>query len=101
MRLIFRKKSKLRIIFDAKKMRQSSMFWYLKPALNSLNKKQNKLVTVKEGSYNSFENGIEKLSLGQTLKAQHPICCSIHLYSIFSTNGKKRPEYHTNLISGS
>lgn len=61
MRLIFRKKSKLRIIFDAKKMRQSSMFWYLKPALNSLNKNQNKLVAVKGGSYNSFENGIEKL----------------------------------------
>lgn len=58
---IFRKKSKLRIIFDAKGMRQSSVFEYLKIAFNSLNKYNNKLVAVKEGLYNSFENGIEKL----------------------------------------
>lgn len=76
--LTYRKKSKLRIIFDAKGMRQSSMFWHLKSLFNLLNKNQNKLVVAKEGLYNSFENGIEKLSLGQNFKAEYPFCCNTH-----------------------
>lgn len=59
-------------------MRQSSMFWHLKRLFNLLNKNQNKLVVAKEGLYNSFENGIEKLSLGQNFKAEYPFCCNTH-----------------------
>lgn len=88
-KLIFRKKSRLRIIFDAKQMRQSTVFCCLKPAFNSLNENQNKLVALKKGFDNSFENNIEKLSLGQTFKAQHPICRSMHLYPICSYQRQK------------
>lgn len=76
-------------MFDAKGMRQNSVFWYLKTALNSVNKNQNKLVSVKEGLYKSIENGIKKLSLGQTFKTRHPICCSTHLYPICSYQSQK------------
>lgn len=56
------KETKLRILFDAKGMRQSSRLWYLKIFFSSLNKNQNKMVVAK-CLYNSFENGFEKLSL--------------------------------------
>lgn len=80
---------KAKDIFDAKGMRQNSVFWYLKTAFNSVNKNQNKLVSVKGGLYKSIENGIKKLSLGQAFKTQHPICCSTHLYPICSYQSQK------------
>lgn len=47
------------------------------------------MVFAKEGLYNSFENGIEKLSLWQSFQAQHPFCCTTHLYPICSYQSQK------------
>lgn len=69
-------------------MRKSSRLWYLKRLFNSLNKNQNKIVA-KEGLCNPFEYGIEKLSLWQSFKAQHPFCCNAHLYPICSYQSQK------------
>lgn len=51
--------------------------------------------------YNSFENGIEKLLLGQTLR-ESTLSAVAHTCTLFaSTQVKRRPKYHTDLISAS
>ena len=78
------------------------MFWYLKTVFNSLNKNQNKLVVVKKGLYNSFENGIEKFSLKnfESFSKHNVLSAVAHTCTPFApTKAKRRPEYHMNLIS--